>query len=53
MASPYSWAGWSESNFVKNPEDRFFSIEAHITKWITLYNQTTDNSSEKSGPEDF
>ena len=30
LASLCSWAGWFESHFVRNPEDRFSSIAAHI-----------------------
>ena len=30
LASFYSWAGWFESYFVGNPEDRFSRVKAQI-----------------------
>ena len=30
LASLCSWAGWFESHFVGNPEDRFCRVESHI-----------------------
>ena len=37
LASLCSWAGWFESHFFENPEDRFSCNEAHMTKptkWV-------------------
>ena len=31
LASLCSWAGWFESGFVGNPEDRFSRDEVHIS----------------------
>ena len=31
LASLCSWGDWFESHFVRNPEDRFCHVEAHMT----------------------